>query len=262
MFCRHCGNEIIDGSRYCDKCGQPVEYRNGENKDNGNSPNNGNNYDYNSQNNYNYNDQNYGNNQNFNNVNDEFAYTMSKKEYFQSEFCSPEAIKRKTRSWIIFGIFTALTLANLVLNIIGIVGTVSSIDTDGSISEIMVEFSKALGVEDVEEMFSGIFESYDEMATGFSAGEIFKIAIGMYLGLTALFYIATIVLSLFAISKTNFGCALASMILSIVGVGTLSAIVGTVFIFVFTMKRNNEYKNYCRGTFFNNSFGNNEPYFG
>ncbi len=260
MFCRHCGNEIIDGSRYCDKCGKPVEYKNGEPENNYNSQNNyDNNQNYNNQN-YGFDNQNYGNNQNYNNENVEFAYTMSKKQYFQSEFCSPESVKRKTRSWIVFGIFTALTLASLVLNIIGIVGVVSSIDMDGSISEIMVEFSEAFGVE--EDMFSEILESYDEVETGVSAGEIFKISIGIYLGLTVLTYIATIVLSLFGILKTNFGCALAAMILSIVAVGTLSAIVGTVLIFVFTMKRNNEYKNYCRGTVFNNSFGNNEPYFG
>lgn len=32
MYCKHCGNEINDSSKFCDKCGKAIEYDNFDNK--------------------------------------------------------------------------------------------------------------------------------------------------------------------------------------------------------------------------------------
>lgn len=225
MFCRKCGNEIINGSCFCDKCGAPVE--NGADNCQSAGP------------------------------------RMSKKEYFKSGFCSPQAAKKKKWSWIVFGIFTALTLISLIWNCIGLCTALAVVDFDGSIAEIMEDFSQEMGVNYTftdEEL-----ESFDylEQEAGVKVGTIFQIAFGLVLAGTIVFYAAGIILSLISIKKTSFGCALAALIVSTTCVGTLSAIVGTAILLFFTVKLNNEYKDYCNGMIFvNDNRNNGEPYFG
>ncbi len=225
MFCRQCGNEIMQGSQFCDKCGCPANQQNaGFNNTNGFAP-------------------------------------LSKKEYFKSSFCSEASGKRRKGAWIAFGIFVGLTLLNLVLNIIGTMGLMDQVDFDASFSEITEKLEKVTDGEfSISETDKENFEIL-EKEFGISSGEFIKaIFYGVVVGLSLLSLIA-ILLALIAAIKINRGCAIAALVISIVRVGTLSAIAGTAFMLYFIHKLNEEYKMYRMGIY-GGGFGNSEPYFG
>ncbi len=225
MFCRQCGNEIMQGSQFCDKCGCPV------------------------------NQQNAG----FNNANG--FVPLSKKEYFKSSFCSEASRKRRKGAWIAFGIFVGLTLLNLVLNIIGTVALLDELDFDASVTEIIEDIEK---LTDGEMTFSVTdMENFEiiEQELGISAGKFFEyVFYGVLVGI-AILNIILFILALIAAIKINRGCAIAALVVSVMAVGTISSIVGTAFMLFFIHKLNEEYKMYRMGMY-TGGFGGSEPYFG
>lgn len=224
MFCSKCGNQIPDGSSFCNSCGSRVGGTQGG--FDGTTP------------------------------------YMTKKEYFQTA-CSNKAKKIMKAGKIVLLVCSILMLISTVVSFWSMGVVFDAIDFENNDIRTVFERIEELSGENLGLTDADYAEMEElEKELGITLVEFVKIIVYVAFALMALVTVTVIILSYFTVRNKSLATAIVALALAVLFVGGLVELGLTVTLLVLVCILRKEYKTYCENPFaFNNANSTNEPDF-